>query len=346
MAESDKFFAMSFNHFRRVQADEGPIVLQLVNPPPPCIPEGQLSVEVCSDEYEDTSNMLLGKLSSSDVLGDGGCEQDDTEGEDVVADEEAVGEAPGTEEAVADEEAAFISEGETEDESDMDTSDMLLGKLLADRLASPSQPSSPIVVAARSKRSSPCTPPGGPKQLELGTKATSAGPQLPSKARPPAPPTRRLVPTPPSVPPPSHRVPPRPPSRVSTTWATAPPPTPPPSLVQRQQPASSSSGAAASSSSTAAGDRSSTTWATAPPPTPPPKRHQLEELVDDSGATTTGLGKCGPWREGIHGGRQRFGSSGGTHREYYQGFYRAKGQGKGALAAYIEWMGPPPSRWD
>jgi hypothetical protein len=146
MAESDKFFAMSFNHFRRVQADEGPIVLQLVNPPPPCIPEGQLSVEVCSDEYEDTSNMLLGKLSSSDVLGDGGCEQDDTEGEDVVADEEAVGEAPGTEEAVADEEAAFISEGETEDESDMDTSDMLLGKLLADRLASPSQPSSPIVV--------------------------------------------------------------------------------------------------------------------------------------------------------------------------------------------------------
>jgi hypothetical protein len=71
----------------------------------------------------------------------------------------------------------------------------------------------------------------------------------------------------------------------------------------------------------------------------------MEELVDDREATTTGLGKCGPWREGINGGRQRFGSSGGTHREYYKGFYKAKGQGKEAVAAYVEWMGPPPSKW-
>jgi hypothetical protein len=340
----------------------------LQDPRPPRIPEEQLTVEVFSDEYEGFSNEGKEADVFEEVLGDGGGEQDDTEGEDVVADDEAVGEASGTQEAVADEVAAGIQEAETEDEADMDNSDMLLAKLLADRFAKPLEPFSPIVVAARSKRSSPCTPPGGPKQLEPGTKAKSGGPQFAdmfsSSSQPktdaavmaarPLPPPARRVPTPPSAPPPTSPsappmcppVPPPPFRRVraeshSTTWATAPPPTPPPSLVQRQQSASSSSGAAASSSSTAAGDSSSAAAA----PGLPMKRHKLEELVDDREATTTGLGKCGPWREGINGGRQRFGSSGGTHREYYKGFYKAKGQGKAALAEYIEWWGEPPSKW-
>jgi hypothetical protein len=364
MAESKAFFAMSFNHFRRVQTEETPIVLELQDPRPPCIREEPLSIEIFSDEYEVISKEGEEADVFDKVLSDDGGEQDDTEGEDVVADEEAVGEASGTQDAVVDERAAVIQEAETEEEVDMDTSDMLLAKLLADALASPSEPFSPIVVATRSKRSSPCTPPGGPKQLkqmELGTKAKSNGPQfaemLSSSSPPktvaavmaarPLPPPARRVPTPPSVPPKCHRVPPQPPRCVraeshSTTWATAPPPTPPPSLVQRQQSASSSPEAAASSSSTAAGDSSSAAAA----PELLPKRHKLEELVDDSEPTTTGLGKCGPLRAGKNGGRQRFGSSAGTHREYYAGFYNAKGKGNAAVAAYIEWMGPPPSRLD
>jgi hypothetical protein len=334
MAESDKFFAMSFNHFRRVQNDEAPIVLQLQDPRPPCIPEEQLSVEIFSDEYEIISNEGEEADVFEEVLGDGGGEQDDTEGEG----------------------AAVIQEGETEDEDeevDMETSDMFLAKLLADRLASHSAAFSPIVVATRSK-SGPCTPPRRPKQMNLGTKAKSSQPKTVAAvmaARPLPPPASR-VPTPPSAPPPTSpsappMCPPVPPParRVesrSTTWATAPPPTPPPSFVQRQQSASSSSGPAASSSSTAAGDSSSAAAA----PGLPPKRHKLEELVDDSETTTTGLGKCGPWRAGINGGRQRFGSSGGTHREWYKGYYQAKGKGKAAVQAYVEWMGEPPSKWD
>ena len=43
-------------------------------------------------------------------------------------------------------------------------------------------------------------------------------------------------------------------------------------------------------------------------------------------------------------GKPRFGNSGGSNREYYRGYYSAKGTGKAALAAYVEQFGPPPSK--
>lgn len=49
-------------------------------------------------------------------------------------------------------------------------------------------------------------------------------------------------------------------------------------------------------------------------------------------------------RTGVNGGKIRFGNSGGAHRVYYTGLYRAKGLGKQAMAEYIRIHGPPPSR--
>ena len=88
-------------------------------------------------------------------------------------------------------------------------------------------------------------------------------------------------------------------------------PPPPPPLPAA---ATTSSSAGASSSSKA------------PAPPPPPRR----------------LGE--PWREGRAGGRQRWGSSGGSNREYYRGYYLAKGRGRDALEAYMDIYGPPPTQ--
>jgi hypothetical protein len=334
MAESDKFFAMSFNQFRTVQAEEAPIVLQLRDPPPPCIPQQRLPVQIFSPEVDDGEVAV----ASEDV----------TEGEEAMAD----GGASGSEEDVP-------NEDEDSDDEATRMGDSILGKLLQDRMgsgASGSASFSPILVPASRSRSSPRTPPKAPTIVAATSKRLST-PVQPS-ATPMPPPrlsTSAMQAVPPSVPPAVHppkpqpalRVPVQPPSppparralaeqwHHSTTWSTAPPqvkvatpvPTPPPPPLSRSATASS---AAAGSSSM-----------------PHAKQHRLEELVDDTegSSSSTGLGKCGPWRPGIHGGRARFGSSGGTHREYYKGFYKAKGQGKAALDAYVAWMGPPPSQW-
>ena len=50
------------------------------------------------------------------------------------------------------------------------------------------------------------------------------------------------------------------------------------------------------------------------------------------------------WRRGMGGGRARWGNSGGSNREYYSGYYRAKGVGRAAVAEYIRIHGAPPSK--
>ena len=50
------------------------------------------------------------------------------------------------------------------------------------------------------------------------------------------------------------------------------------------------------------------------------------------------------YRHGLLGGRHRHGDRGGHDKAYYRGFYKAKGKGKGAVAAYVAENGPPPSR--
>jgi len=68
----------------------------------------------------------------------------------------------------------------------------------------------------------------------------------------------------------------------------------------------------------------------APPPAPEP--------------SPTGNLRCTErWRPGVNGGKARYGSSGGAHRAYYAGLYRAKGQGKEAMRQYIRLHGPPPA---
>ena len=49
-----------------------------------------------------------------------------------------------------------------------------------------------------------------------------------------------------------------------------------------------------------------------------------------------------PWREGRLGGRQRFGISGGSNRQYYAGLYAAKGQGR--MKQCVAEHGLPPGR--
>ena len=46
----------------------------------------------------------------------------------------------------------------------------------------------------------------------------------------------------------------------------------------------------------------------------------------------------------MNGGKQRWGGSGGSNKEYYKALYRAKGQGKEAMAEFIRVHGKPPSR--
>jgi len=50
------------------------------------------------------------------------------------------------------------------------------------------------------------------------------------------------------------------------------------------------------------------------------------------------------YRGGHLGGRQRHGDRGGHDNWYYQGYYRAKGKGKGYLRAFMAVNGPPPNR--
>ena len=56
-----------------------------------------------------------------------------------------------------------------------------------------------------------------------------------------------------------------------------------------------------------------------------------------------GKGKDGKGNDGTYGAVRRP-ESGGVNREYYRGYYRAKGNGKAALAAYTAQHGPPPSQ--
>ena len=59
-------------------------------------------------------------------------------------------------------------------------------------------------------------------------------------------------------------------------------------------------------------------------------------------APSTWLGQTA--RSGKNGGLKRYCTSGGTHRKYYVGYYRAKGKGKAAILAYVQKYGPPPSQ--
>jgi hypothetical protein len=43
-------------------------------------------------------------------------------------------------------------------------------------------------------------------------------------------------------------------------------------------------------------------------------------------------------------GRERFGDSGGSNRQWYRGYYVAKGKGKAFADAYCERFGPPPGK--
>jgi hypothetical protein len=43
-------------------------------------------------------------------------------------------------------------------------------------------------------------------------------------------------------------------------------------------------------------------------------------------------------------GKERFGDSGGSNREWYRGYYVAKGKGKNAADAFCARFGPPPGR--
>ena len=47
-------------------------------------------------------------------------------------------------------------------------------------------------------------------------------------------------------------------------------------------------------------------------------------------------------RTGKNGGEIRHGNSGGSNRQYYRGYYSAKGRGKAALAEYLRMHGDPP----
>ena len=67
------------------------------------------------------------------------------------------------------------------------------------------------------------------------------------------------------------------------------------------------------------------------PPPAPPKAKALASSY-------------GPKRSGIGGGRDRTGASGGQNRQYYQGLYKAKGEGRAAMAAYIAKHGKPPGK--
>jgi hypothetical protein len=49
-------------------------------------------------------------------------------------------------------------------------------------------------------------------------------------------------------------------------------------------------------------------------------------------------------RTGKGGGTVRWGNSGGEHRQWYSGYYRAKGKGKEAVKRYLERFGEPPSK--
>ena len=48
---------------------------------------------------------------------------------------------------------------------------------------------------------------------------------------------------------------------------------------------------------------------------------------------------------GVNGGRERWGDPGGSNRDYYAAYYRAKGKGgKAATRAFVEVFGRPPSQ--
>ena len=61
-----------------------------------------------------------------------------------------------------------------------------------------------------------------------------------------------------------------------------------------------------------------------PPPPPPPSRAGSASSSSKGGTPRPGE----RWRDGRGGGRERWGNSGGTNREYYRGYYLAKGRGK------------------
>jgi hypothetical protein len=69
----------------------------------------------------------------------------------------------------------------------------------------------------------------------------------------------------------------------------------------------------------------------------------LEHVPEENDESTRRwTGKEPAWRSGVNGGRQRFGDSGGQHREYYRLFYRAKKNGEEAFNKFIEDNGHPP----
>ena len=89
------------------------------------------------------------------------------------------------------------------------------------------------------------------------------------------------------------------------------------------------------------GSSSSASSALPAPPLAPPPPHASASSAPLPGSTPH-LGER--WRDGRAGGRERWGNSGGSNRAYYKGYYRAKGQGRGALDEYIQVNGPPPSQ--
>jgi len=90
----------------------------------------------------------------------------------------------------------------------------------------------------------------------------------------------------------------------------------------------------------------------APPPSPSPASGPASSSApsapgsSSSASAKASMGRSGyePWRSGVNGGKQRFGSSGGQHREYFAGLYRSKGKGKESMREFIRLHGPPPRK--
>ena len=70
-----------------------------------------------------------------------------------------------------------------------------------------------------------------------------------------------------------------------------------------------------------------------PPPLPPPAPISAP-ASSSAEAEQDGLGP-GRWRQGVNGGRQRYGDSGGVNKEYWRGFFQAKNLGKEAVGHNI-----------
>jgi hypothetical protein len=134
-------------------------------------------------------------------------------------------------------------------------------------------------------------------------------------------------------------------SRVPARSPPPTPPTPPPAKRPRREFVSE----AADITSTGEGGSSSSQSRVPPQPPPPPPaaKAALPEFdpatpLDDEPYFSRWTGPEPPWRPGVNGGQQRYGRSGGQHREYYRLMHRARNNGAAALDKFVQEYGPPP----